>query len=368
MKKKYKIYKNKSDLYSFFIELIVNDLLKPYGYLGYIISSTWLTTVSFDKLRKLLLEKTSIYELVPMPLGTFKEATVETIILVLNRKKRKGNVISVKSLDENGVAEEENNISQERIGEIERNMFILELDEKLDKVLSKIEMHNKLGDLIKFTRAVKTSNDNKFVLNEKKNDDCYKLLRGRDIERYYFNYKGLWIWYRPDLMKEKVGCLTHTKSLFLVNEKIILQGRSGRNIIAGYDNEQFFALDTCYVSKNVPDDINVKYITGILNSKMINFWYGFYYRTATVSTYEIHSIPIRSIDFTNPDDVKLHDRMVGLVEEMLTLHERLAGVKSDADRTRLERAIKKTDKKIDALVYELYGLTEEEIRVVEGVD
>jgi hypothetical protein len=51
---------------------------------------------------------------------------------------------------------------------------------------------------------------------------------------------------------------------------------------------------------------------------------------------------------------------------MLDLHKRLAAAKSDADRTRLERAVKTTDRKIDALVYELYGLTEEEIRVVEG--
>jgi type II restriction/modification system DNA methylase subunit YeeA len=58
--------------------------------------------------------------------------------------------------------------------------------------------------------------------------------------------------------------------------------------------------------------------------------------------------------------------MVELVDEMLDLHERLAGARSDADTTRLDRAIKTADRKIDALVYELYGLTEEEIRVVEG--
>jgi len=53
------------------------------------------------------------------------------------------------------------------------------------------------------------------------------------------------------------------------------------------------------------------------------------------------------------------------VEEMLELHKRLAAAKSDADKQRLQRAIAATDRKIDALVYVLYGLTEEEIRVVE---
>ncbi len=57
--------------------------------------------------------------------------------------------------------------------------------------------------------------------------------------------------------------------------------------------------------------------------------------------------------------------MVALVEDMLELHKRLAA-KSDADKQRLQRAINATDRKIDALVYELYGLTDEEIRIVEG--
>ncbi|HUV86831.1 MAG TPA: hypothetical protein VMX79_06935 [bacterium] len=57
--------------------------------------------------------------------------------------------------------------------------------------------------------------------------------------------------------------------------------------------------------------------------------------------------------------------MVALVEEMLELHKRLAAAKSDADKQRLQRAIAATDKKIDALVCELYGLTDEEIKIVE---
>ncbi len=59
--------------------------------------------------------------------------------------------------------------------------------------------------------------------------------------------------------------------------------------------------------------------------------------------------------------------MVSLVSRMLDLHKQLATARSDADRKLLERDVKATDKHIDALVYELYGLTEEEIRIVEGV-
>ena len=74
----------------------------------------------------------------------------------------------------------------------------------------------------------------------------------------------------------------------------------------------------------------------------------------------------RTIDFTNPADVARHDRMVSLVERMLDLHKRVADEQTPHVKTVLQRQIEATDQQIDALVYELYGLTEEEVAVVEG--
>ncbi len=76
--------------------------------------------------------------------------------------------------------------------------------------------------------------------------------------------------------------------------------------------------------------------------------------------------PIRTINFSDPADKARHDKMVALVERMLALHKQKADVKTDHEKTLIERQIEATDKQIDALVYELYGLTEEEIRIVEG--
>ena len=61
-----------------------------------------------------------------------------------------------------------------------------------------------------------------------------------------------------------------------------------------------------------------------------------------------------------------HDRMVQLVEQMLALHKQLAAAKAPHDRTVLQAQIDATDRQIDRLVYDLYGLTEEEIRIVEA--
>ena len=80
----------------------------------------------------------------------------------------------------------------------------------------------------------------------------------------------------------------------------------------------------------------------------------------------VSQIPIRPIDPLSPDDVAKHDRMVSLVEAMLDLHRRLPASSTDHEKTLLERQIEATDRQIDTLVYELYGLTEDEIRIVEA--
>jgi hypothetical protein len=69
------------------------------------------------------------------------------------------------------------------------------------------------------------------------------------------------------------------------------------------------------------------------------------------------------IGIYNPADVARHDRMVELVQSTLDLH-KLASAGTDHDKTLLARRIEATDRQIDRLVYELYGLTEEEIRIV----
>ena len=78
-------------------------------------------------------------------------------------------------------------------------------------------------------------------------------------------------------------------------------------------------------------------------------------------------LPIRTINFDDPADAARHDKMVGLVERMLALHQKLAAAAISADKQLYQRQSEATDRQIDALVYELYGLAEEEIKVIEEV-
>ena len=77
---------------------------------------------------------------------------------------------------------------------------------------------------------------------------------------------------------------------------------------------------------------------------------------------------IPNSDLDVPSDKSRHDHVVSPVEQMLAAKEKLAATKAEADANRLELQCESLDRQIDTAVYELYGLTEEEIRIVEGKD
>jgi hypothetical protein len=115
----------------------------------------------------------------------------------------------------------------------------------------------------------------------------------------------------------------------------------------------------------VKPDYSREYVLGLLNSKLLDWiikqtatpfrggWYSFEARF-------IRSLPIYSADRAR------HDKMVSLVESMLALNKQLAAAKTPHEQENLKRQIDATDRQIDKLAYELYGLTDEEIRIVEG--
>jgi len=117
--------------------------------------------------------------------------------------------------------------------------------------------------------------------------------------------------------------------------------------------------------------INYLYLLGLLNSKLLDWFLkqasstfrGGYY---SCSRQFIEKIPIRTIYFSDSNEKTCHDRMVDLVEQMLELHKKLAATKEPQSKTIIQRQVETTDRQIDLLVYELYELTEEEIKIVEG--
>ena len=83
-------------------------------------------------------------------------------------------------------------------------------------------------------------------------------------------------------------------------------------------------------------------------------------------TNQLSEIPLRKIDFNNKEEVQVHNDLIKIVDQMLEAKKQLQGAKTEGDKNYLNRKCERLDKEIDQLVYQLYGLTEEEIKIVEG--
>ncbi len=149
-------------------------------------------------------------------------------------------------------------------------------------------------------------------------------------------------------------------------------------IVPDYNNVASFSYDqrghfykTGYGVLPREKRVDCHYLLGLLNSKLL-FWYlrriGTFLRGGYVRfwTQFLEPLPIRLVDLAAKGDKAAHDRMVKLVDSMLALHKQLAAANSAAQKAIIQRQIGATDRQIDRLVYALYGLTADEIAVVEG--
>src|SRR5690606_17429252 len=136
------------------------------------------------------------------------------------------------------------------------------------------------------------------------------------------------------------------------------------------DTDGYFATNTTYFIPGA--DL---YLLGLLNSSLAQSYF-----TQVCAGLEggdtvylrffgqyVENFPIRTIDITNHAAAARHARMVELVQRMLDLHKRLAAEGNPQMKTALQRQIDATDAQIDSLVYELYELTGDEIKIVEGI-
>jgi hypothetical protein len=126
--------------------------------------------------------------------------------------------------------------------------------------------------------------------------------------------------------------------------------RIGMQLSVAYDDEQNYFLDTVNVSRydSLDKNYSLKFLCGLLNSKVVNFWYHRKYQLPTIGGYELDSIPIPK------DLVTKQKSIIDIVDRILESKRLDPGISTSV----LER-------KIDQLVYELYELTPEEIAVIE---
>jgi TaqI-like C-terminal specificity domain len=213
--------------------------------------------------------------------------------------------------------------------------------------------------------GLKTGDDVRFLASNALSDDHKPLLRGANIHRYSVDFAGEYVWYVPKQMVEHRRTARPGSAARFEQPKVLIRDTGG-GLFGTYDDENYYVKDVIIISDSNRCSAALKYLIGILNSCLMRFYYETSFPTLHVQRDELASLPIRTIDFSDPTDKARHDRMVVLVERMLALHKLAATARTDQEKVVMQNQIELTDRLIDRLVYELYGLNEEEIAIVEG--
>lgn len=355
----------KVNLFAIFIEKSML-LLKQKGLHSFIIPNTILRVTSYKKFRHLILNNYNIYEIVDLGQGIFKGVTTSSIILTIQN-----------SFDDKHKIKVKNNLLSE-ITLLEQNTFINEdsvLNIKADliqnNIISKLKINSiDLGEICKemIFGVVITKNKDEVVFNEYR-EGLKPFLEGKDISRYYIKQIEKYIDYNPKKLHR-----ARTKGIFEAKEKILIQRITGGEnpLKATLDINQYYnkeSINNIILKDNI--DYSIYYILALLNSKLINWFYRLSFTndsnlTVNLSKTYLSQIPIKIINEGEKENYLIYLQINDLSKNMLLLFINLNNTKTPQEKTALQRQIEYTDKQIDQLVYQLYNLTEEEIKIVEG--
>jgi len=198
------------------------------------------------------------------------------------------------------------------------------------------------------------------------------FLKGRNIDRYVLETPGQWL--RHDWgQRIEHGDKFRFDEQLLCQNKIVYRQTADHPRCA-FDSHPYLTDKTVHSvvwRAEAHNSESYLYLLGIMNSRLFRHMYEAAAQEAgrtfaQVKVFRIRAMPFRAVDFSNPADKIRHNRMGTLVDSMLGLHKQLAAAKSAAQKTLLQHQIGATDAEIDRLVYDLYGLTAEEIALIEN--
>lgn len=415
--KNYKVYKGTSDIYTYFYELGFNVLKDRGGVLSYITSNKYTRAGYGEALREFLLKNVKVLEYTDLNgIKVFDSATVDTSILCFEKSKSKDNKFKYLALSNEilktcaydiGLYKDYAEFSQNSLS---KESFTFS-DENTSALKAKIE---RIGTPLKewqglnIYRGILTGYNEAFIITtEKRNEilaNCKdeaekertaklirKMLRGRDIKRYSYEWAGLWVINTHNGYKnqngEKVEAINikhypslkkHFDEFYPQLEKRADKGLTPYNLrncayIEEFEKEKIvypcimakepcFSYETSFAFAMAPANIItsnsdiLKYILAFLNSDFIYLMLRKFYMGGGIEgelkTNNLEKLPIPKINSKNQ---KLADELINLVDEILKAKEQ----DKNANTQELEN-------KINSLVYKLYNLTEEEIKIIEG--
>lgn len=356
----------KCDPYAFFIEQGLRKLRNG-GLLGFIIPVTWMTNFYYMKIRKLLIDSNSLSRVILLDGLVFEDANVDTCMMFLNKDSISDEKFEWLKTTPDQLEQPFSYREYSKVRNEERYDIVPNSDDSWNELRSKIDkLSIKLGAIAKISLGMKLRSNDEFVIFEKDKKHPDGIYFGADISRYGFCEPKRFF----DFSNAVIVGGTKKPEIHRTKPKILIQAIRNlslkRRIVAALEIEGDCFVGTVNGVTLLDQNWNMKYILGLVNSTLANSYFSKRFTTISLTAAFLGEIPIRVINFSDPAEKAQHDKMVSLVEKILASHKSLSIAQTPQEKERLERQIEVTDKAIDSLVYELYGLNEEEIKILEG--
>lgn len=342
----------KINLYSVFLMKGIT-LCSKGGNLNYIVPNNLLRTTTYDIVRKYILDNTCINQILDLGSGVFDNVTASTIIIqisnVINKLNEVHSITGINNFELR--AFESSYILQSQFGKNTSYTFNIYGDEKTNELSLKImNGRQRLGTYCK--DIIEGIVAHKKLIKDDLEEGCIPLLVGKRIKRYYNLSENKYILWDKGLIHR-----TRPDYLWELKEKILIQRISGgaKPIKATIDNKKCktFASINNLVLKDMYDN-KYKIIVAILNSNVVNWYYANNYSnnsklTVNISKTYLEKLPIPEI--SKEIENQLND-LVNIIMEKKSID-------SNTDTS-------KEEQEIDLIVYKLYGLTYDEVKVVDS--
>ncbi len=365
---KYTAFSGVKDVYAFFIEQSFS-LMNNKGIHSFIVPSAWLGGPEYKKLRNIF-SLHSILNIILLPFDIFKDAYVDTIVFVAthpapDKEHHVQTYIYPKREKLKKITLNKNQykiVKQFEWASTEDKKIILDPGtlHLLDTIRKKIP--HTFTDIIDIKRGVLF--DKSLLTKDQVVPESHHYFEG-NVYRYHLNFiSNQWVEFN-DKMKERPKEIKWFEGQRLLLRRLV---NRKQRMMATFTQHTFITNKNLYSVLPKSISPHILSILGVLNSRLISYLYINQVTQATkddfpqVTIKDVLSLPFPALYKENVN----HDRMVQLVEQMLALHKQLSEAQTGHEQTLFQRRIDATDKQIDQLVYELYGLTSEEIALVEG--
>ena len=363
---KYKTAEYRFDIYGLFIEKCVTTLLGRAGHLSFIIPHTLLSNDSYEKLRRLLLTQTMLKQVIDVGPNVFGSAKNETMVFLLSKTTPSPDnglthvIKTTAALFPTPTLEFD--VYQTVWANNPRAAWLVNISPAQLRAVSKLEKAPlRLGDLCTINQGLRTGDNDKYLSKDKKSNKWKPAAGGKQVGRYGPLLPSIYVYYEP-----KVLDAPRRKEIFEAREKLVVQEIRNitlrRRLIATYDNQQFFCLQSTNVInlRQSKRDMSIKYLLGILNSQAANFFFRQRFPGNNhIASNQLAQIPVPAVDG------KQHDKIVHMVEEMLAAKKQWVAAVTENEKARLDQFCIGLDSEIDNLVYNLYELTPGEVTLVE---